>query len=176
MTRLLSWSVALPDRPPQCGLCARLRIQSVSRPPARHAHQQRQPVITTGSTAKDVQRVQEASQSDTERGRNGGSLLTWQQIDEEAGPSILEGYQLLDHSPHDGQPRTAPTTVLASDESTTTDKPVLLYRDTNAWCPFCERVCACMQSLLIVHACMHECRSQLWCACTDLHHCICMHS
>ena len=87
-----------------------------------------------------MQKVQEASDGKTDIDRNGGQLWTWQQIDEEAGPDTLQGYQLLDHSANEGQPRTAPTTVLASDESTTTDKPVLLYRDTNAWCPFCERV------------------------------------
>ena len=84
--------------------------------------------------------MQEASDGQTDVDRNGGELLSWQQIDQEAGSDTLKGYQLLDNSPLDGHPRTAPTTVLASDKSTTTDKPVLFYRDTNAWCPFCERV------------------------------------
>lgn len=122
--------------------CLHNRFQSlglhVSR--TRRAPPHLQPTLAAAPTGKNVQRVQEASQPQTDNNRSGGRLLTWQQIGEEAGPDTLAGYQLLDHSPQEGQPRTAPTTVLATEESTTTDKPVLLYRDTNAWCPFCERV------------------------------------
>lgn len=37
-------------------------------------------------------------------------------------------------------PSTAPTPTLSTHETVSTDKPVLLYRDTTGWCPFCERV------------------------------------
>ena len=90
----------------------------------------------------DIQDVQEASTPQTKVDRNGGELFSWQQIDDQASPELLKDYQLLTHSPLEGQPRTAPTRVLPAEESTSTDKPVLFYRDTNAWCPFCERVSA----------------------------------
>jgi glutathione S-transferase len=37
-------------------------------------------------------------------------------------------------------PSTSPDVSLPTDESASSSKRVLLYRDTNAWCPFCERV------------------------------------
>ena len=90
---------------------------------------------------EDVREVQESSNAGRKVDPNAGELLSWEEIGERAGSDVLQGYQMLDHSGHTGQPRTAPTRVLPSEESTATDRPVLLYRDTNAWCPFCERVC-----------------------------------
>ena len=92
------------------------------------------------ATEEDVQQVQESSNAGRKLDVNAAHLLTWDEIGDRAGSSELQGYQLLDQSPNVGQPRTAPTRVLPAEESTTTDRPVLLYRDTNAWCPFCERV------------------------------------
>lgn len=94
-----------------------------------------------GVEEEDVREVQESSNAGRKVDPNAGELLSWEEIGERAGSDVLQGYQMLDHSGHTGQPRTAPTRVLPSEESTATDRPVLLYRDTNAWCPFCERVC-----------------------------------
>lgn len=93
-----------------------------------------------GVEEEDVREVQESSNAGRKVDPNAGELLSWEEIGERAGSDVLQGYQMLDHSGHTGQPRTAPTRVLPSEESTATDRPVLLYRDTNAWCPFCERV------------------------------------
>ncbi|CAK0782457.1 hypothetical protein CVIRNUC_005697 [Coccomyxa viridis] len=61
---------------------------------------------------------------------------TWQQLSARAGASALEGFSVLKNN----VPRTAPTPTLPTEPDASTDKPVLLYRDTNAWCPYCERV------------------------------------
>lgn len=39
-------------------------------------------------------------------------------------------------------PAAAPTSTLPTrkDSITVSDKPIVLFRDTNSWCPFCERV------------------------------------
>ncbi|KAL3147580.1 glutathione s-transferase [Trebouxia sp. C0009 RCD-2024] len=96
--------------------------------------------VQASATAEDVQKVQESSNDGKKMHLRTAELLSWDEIGERAGSDVLQGYQVLDNSGRDGQPRTAPTRVLPTEESTTTDKPVLLYRDTNAWCPFCERV------------------------------------
>lgn len=96
--------------------------------------------VTASATKEDVQEVQESSNAGRKIDPNAGDLMSWEEIGERAGTDVLQGYQMLDHSGHTGQPRTAPTRVLPTDEATTTDRPVLLYRDTNGWCPFCERV------------------------------------
>lgn len=96
--------------------------------------------MQASATAEDVQKVQESSNDGKKMHLRTAELLSWDEIGERAGSDVLQGYQVLDNSGRDGQPRTAPTRVLPTEESTTTDKPVLLYRDTNAWCPFCERV------------------------------------
>jgi len=96
--------------------------------------------VTASATKEDVQDVQESSNAGRKIDPNAGDLMSWEEIGKRAGTDVLQGYQMLDHSGHTGQPRTAPTRVLPTEESTTTDRPVLLYRDTNGWCPFCERV------------------------------------
>ena len=126
---------------PPCRGCIAFR-QTIPRPksrcnPARHSR-----VIAASATKDDVQEVQESSNAGRQMDPNAADLLSWDEIGERAGSDTLQGYQLLDHSSAGGQPRTAPTRVLPTEESTTTDRPVLLYRDTNAWCPFCERVCS----------------------------------
>ncbi len=65
-------------------------------------------------------------------------LLDWKAISELAGTDVLKGFTLRPK----GVPSTAPTPTLATKPPTghkTRTAPVLLYRDTNAWCPFCER-------------------------------------
>ena len=57
---------------------------------------------------------------------------------QQAGEDVLQGYQLLPERA--GGPRAAPSRVLPTDKDARTDKAVLLYRDTDGWCPFCERV------------------------------------
>ena len=68
----------------------------------------------------------------------GSQLLTWEQVGQQAGEDVLQGYQLLPEGA--GGPRAAPSRVLPTDKDARTDKAVLLYRDTDGWCPFCERV------------------------------------
>eukprot|EP00884_Botryococcus_braunii_P008653 jgi/Botrbrau1/1778/Bobra.0217s0033.1 len=63
------------------------------------------------------------------------SVLTWDEL-LKRNQTNLDGYTLLGKN----QPSTAATPTLKTAETSTTSKPVLLYRDTNAWCPFCERV------------------------------------
>ena len=92
----------------------------------------------TASATKEKE-VQESSNG-ARRFAPNAELMSWAEISERAGSDVLQGYQILDHSAATGQPKTASTRVLPTDEATTTDKPVLFYRDTNAWCPFCERV------------------------------------
>lgn len=62
---------------------------------------------------------------------------TWQSIEHSAGSDVLEGFVV-----RPGQaPGTAPHPVVPTQRMTKApSKPVLLWRDTNAWCPFCERV------------------------------------
>ena len=62
---------------------------------------------------------------------------SWREIEQAAGSDVLKGFVL-----RPGQaPGTAPHSVLPTERIThSPDKPVVLYRDTNAWCPFCERV------------------------------------
>lgn len=96
--------------------------------------------VSATATKEDVKEVQESSSGGRKMDAHSAGLLSWEEIGERAGSDVLYGYQVLDNSSRKGQPRTAPTKVLPTEESTTTDKPVLLYRDTNAWCPFCERV------------------------------------
>ena len=96
--------------------------------------------VYAAATKEDVQEVQEGSNHGRKLDANTAGLLSWEEIGQRAGADVLQGYHVLDISSSAGQPRTAPTRVLPTKESTTTDKPVLLYRDTNAWCPFCERV------------------------------------
>ncbi len=115
---------------------ASLRTVKPNRVPSR-SHR---PFVSASATKEDVEEVQESSSGGRKIDPNAGDLMSWDEIGERAGSDVLQGYQMLDHSAHTGQPRTAPTRVLPSEESTTTDRPVLLYRDTNAWCPFCERV------------------------------------
>lgn len=63
------------------------------------------------------------------------SVLTWEELSTH-GVKELPGYTMLGKN----EPSTAPTPTLKTAESSTTSKPVLLYRDTNGWCPFCQRV------------------------------------
>lgn len=124
-----------------CNGCIAFR-QASARTARLHCARARvhQACVTASATKEDVQEVQESSNAGRKLDPNGGDLMSWEEIGERAGTDVLQGYQMLDHSGHTGQPRTAPTRVLPTDESTTTDRPVLLYRDTNGWCPFCERV------------------------------------
>lgn len=122
--------------------------------------------VQASATAEDVQKVQESSNDGKKMHTHAAELLSWDEIGERAGSDVLQGYQVLDNSGRAGQPRTAPTRVLPTEESTTTDKPVLLYRDTNAWCPFCERVCLASSSESSIHASVHYWLStfQVWLA------------
>lgn len=113
--------------------------KSLAHRPVRSSSTQAHTVSAT-ATKEDVQEVQESSNGGRKMDAHSAGLLSWEEIGERAGLDVLQGYQVLDNSSRKGQPRTAPTQVLPTEESTTTDKPVLLYRDTNAWCPFCERV------------------------------------
>ncbi|CAL8470974.1 g10516 [Coccomyxa elongata] len=63
-------------------------------------------------------------------------VLEQPQLSATAGASALEGYVVRRNE----VPRSAPTPTLPTEADAETDKPVLLYRDTNAWCPYCERV------------------------------------
>ena len=63
--------------------------------------------------------------------------LRWAEIEERAGRAFLDnGY----HVRPGQQPGTAPHPTLPTLEDAVGEAPVLLYRDTNSWCPFCERV------------------------------------
>lgn len=137
-------SVARQAPPVQTGLykwCVVCR--PVARRPIKSSRAQARVTSTVYATAtkEDVQEVQESSNDGRKMDESTPGLLSWEEIGQRAGADVLHGYQILDLSSSAGQPRTAPTRVLPTKESTTTDKPVLLYRDTNAWCPFCERVC-----------------------------------
>ena len=63
--------------------------------------------------------------------------LAWRDIQHQAGDDVLRDYVI-----RRGQaPGTAPHPVVPTQRMTAPQsKPVLLWRDTNAWCPFCERV------------------------------------
>lgn len=63
-------------------------------------------------------------------------LLEWTALADLAGLDILNGFTLRPN----GVPSTAPTPTLPTSPDVVSTAPVLLYRDTNAWCPFCERV------------------------------------
>lgn len=39
-----------------------------------------------------------------------------------------------------GAPRTVPSATIPTEEVPNSSKRVVLYRDTNGWCPFCQRV------------------------------------
>lgn len=59
------------------------------------------------------------------------------------------------------RPGTAPHPTLPTQLEVHSDKPVVLYRDTNAWCPFCERVrhtiCNTAQiAIRSLHMCDHQ--------------------
>ncbi len=61
---------------------------------------------------------------------------TWSLIEQQAGMEVLEGYVL-----RPGQsPASSPHTALPTERHVETASPVVLYRDTNSWCPSCERV------------------------------------
>lgn len=61
---------------------------------------------------------------------------TWSLIEQQAGTEVLEGYVL-----RPGQsPASSPHTALPTERHVETASPLVLYRDTNAWCPSCERV------------------------------------
>ena len=128
-----------------CHRC--IAFRRVTRPLVRSRRAQLSLARLTGTvhasaTKEDVQEVQESSNEGRKMLPQTAELLSWDEIGERAGSEVLQGYQMLGNSGLDGQPRTAPTRVLPTEESSTTDKPVLMYRDTNAWCPFCERVCS----------------------------------
>ena len=53
-----------------------------------------------------------------------------------AGPEALVGFYLRPNA----KPATSPTKPLTPAVTPQTDKPVVLYRDVNAWCPFCQKV------------------------------------
>lgn len=63
--------------------------------------------------------------------------LAWREIQQQSGTDVLRDYVI-----RRGQaPGTAPHPVVPTHCMTAPHwKPVLLWRDTNAWCPFCERV------------------------------------
>ena len=66
------------------------------------------------------------------------STASWATLDELTAPVDIDGYNLrVQQVPSSAPDPSLPTDV---DSSCTEDKRVLLYRDTNAWCPFCERV------------------------------------
>ena len=140
---MMRTSVARQVSPVQLGAYGGfIASRPVARRPIRSSRAQARVTSTVYATTtkEDVQEVQESSNDGRKLDTNGAGLLSWEEIGQRAGADVLQGYQMLDKSSSAGQPRTAPTRVLPTEESTTTDKPVLLYRDTNAWCPFCERV------------------------------------
>ena len=66
------------------------------------------------------------------------STASWATLDELTAPVDIDGYNVrVQQVPSSAPDPSLPTDV---DSSCTEDKRVLLYRDTNAWCPFCERV------------------------------------
>ena len=147
MATLIVMSRLIPVRQVQprlsaCSGCTAFRQATIGGTRRHRARSRsRRHRATAAATEEAVQEVQESSNSGRKVDDNVGDLMSWEEIGQRAGQDALQGYQMLDHSGHSGQPRTAPTRVLPAEESTTTDRPVLLYRDTNAWCPFCERVC-----------------------------------
>lgn len=63
-------------------------------------------------------------------------LPDWSALADLAGIDFLNGFTLRPN----GVPSTAPNPTLPTSPDVVSTAPVLLYRDTNAWCPFCERV------------------------------------
>lgn len=70
------------------------------------------------------------------------AIVTWDDVKNQSGKAALNGYTLL---PEGSKPSTAPDRVLESSPNSLWGRdvddnhPVLLVRDTNAWCPYCER-------------------------------------
>jgi hypothetical protein len=52
-----------------------------------------------------------------------------------AGPDALADFYLQPHA----KPSTTPTKPLPPSPNPTSSKPVVLFRDSNAWCPFCQK-------------------------------------
>lgn len=60
------------------------------------------------------------------------AVLSWQEaIERTRGSPALEDFVMM---PAGSKPSTAPSATLSPDTETVSSKPVVLYRDTNAWC------------------------------------------
>eukprot|EP00892_Ulva_mutabilis_P008032 jgi/Ulvmu1/5600/UM023_0137.1 len=60
----------------------------------------------------------------------------WDDISKIAGKDVIETYAVR----RTEVPASVPTLTIPTEEHPKSDKRVLLYRDTNGWCPFCQRV------------------------------------
>jgi hypothetical protein len=58
-------------------------------------------------------------------------------IEIQAGADVVDGYQLIPG----GAPSSAATPTLPAEKDVSSNKDVVFYRDTNGWCPFCQKVC-----------------------------------
>lgn len=110
------------------------------------AVQQRTTSLNTGASLCSSQRVRQCMHCVLSRQRLpplscSAAVVTqplaWRDIQHQAGDDVLRDYVI-----RRGQaPGTSPHPVVPSQRMTAPQsKPVLLWRDTNAWCPFCERV------------------------------------
>lgn len=62
--------------------------------------------------------------------------LSWVEISGGAGAEALKNFYI-----QPGQiPTSSPTPIVRTAKDTKSNKPVLLYRDQNGWCPFCQMV------------------------------------
>lgn len=121
------------------------RIHSSVRTPTTHGFKAVVPCLRKGLARPAKQQVSAAALESLSLDKDGE--LTWDVAtmppeDRErvswSADSVLDGYML-----RPGQvPAAAPTSTLPTrpDSLSRSKKPVVLVRDTNAWCPFCERV------------------------------------
>lgn len=137
-----AWLKRITSRWPPASAAMRVQMSLETCQLQLHRHYAHRPVLAQRSSLLPACRLRLSRRSRSaaicSASADTKDVPTWTDIEHGAGADVLEGFVV-----RPGQaPGTAPHPVIPTQRVTESpnNKPVILYRDTNSWCPSCERV------------------------------------